>query len=650
MPTRTAPRNVLSGTGSSSCCPGSVRRWRKRRHSSNRSSRLWRGRSRRSHQRSRSCGHRPACRCCCFLYSLETCFKQADQGWDLLVRIYPDDLHLDSTPPPLTDREEASGRAYWQSVWPAIGNRLDLESAIATAWQALARQVDAARIALVADSTRPENAPADLAASASDGDPRFPARRPGGDGGARAALMPDKWTVYGLRDGELLFEVAGKPIPQPLPVCALRGPGNGGGPGEEDIPRDWLVNFEKALAVGMAVSVHLDETEPVIDQLFVLGVSSEADPVSTAGRVAATLASHALLGRLEFLPPRAPTNNSADSSSAWHSERGPAASPDTLRLSLDPEGPANASLTARALGIGDGLAALAGVTGAMDDWQTPAGTMVDALWAGLTVDWDTLRRRSMGFADNIPIRAPFDEATYGALRSDAAAFVRSRGPLPAIRIRRQPYGLLPVSSLDAWVPADGDTLDELKLKLLRHLRPFWMAATGDLPRAGSGRDQDAALAGVLSQDAVSAGLVFRAALGADLTSTSDPVAPLTMIPDISAEATLLCQSVDNDAQPYKVPIVGNPKATVEYWTTRRGIVETCLATPQFDADTIEEKVQFHVHTHAGFDPPLTKSMLYALFGTARSVRRTRRFRRMGSRTPISSGAPVPSGRFDCCRR
>jgi hypothetical protein len=551
-----------------------------------------------------------------FPVRLETCFKPADEGWDLLVRIYPDDLHIDSTPAPLTDREEASGRAYWQSVWPAIGNRLDLESAIATAWNALARQVDPARITLVADSTRPENAPADLAASAPDGDPRFPARRPGGDGGARAALMPDQWTVYGLRNGELLFEVAGQPIPQPLPVSALRGPSNGGAAAEEGVPRDWLVNFEKALAVGMAVSVHLTEAEPVIDQLFVLGVSSEADPVSTAGRVAATLASHALLGRLEFLPPRAPTNNSADSSSAWHSERGPAQSPDALRLSFDPDGPANASLTSRALGIGDGLAALAGVTGALDDWQTSAGTIVDALWAGLTVDWDMLRRRDMNFAhDNIFPMAPFDEATYGALRSDAAAFVRSRGPLPAIRIRRQPYGLLPVSSLDAWVPVEGDTLDALKLKLLRHLRPFWMAATGDLPRAGSGRDQDVALAGVLSQDAVSAGLVWRAAVGADIgTSTSDPVAPLTMIPDIAAEATLLCQTVDNDAQPYKVPLVGNPKATVEYWTTRRQIVEACVAAPPFDADTIEAKVQFHLATHAGVDPPLTKSMLYALFG------------------------------------
>ena len=58
--------------------------------------------------------------------------------------------------------------------------------------------------------------------------------------------------------------------------------------------------------------------------------------------------------------------------------------------------------------------------------------MIDALWAGLTVDWDMLRRRDMNFArENIFPMAPFDEATYGALRSDAAAFVRSRGPLPA---------------------------------------------------------------------------------------------------------------------------------------------------------------------------------------------------------------------------
>ena len=35
-----------------------------------------------------------------FPVRIETCFKPAASGWDLLVRIYPDDLHLDATTRP----------------------------------------------------------------------------------------------------------------------------------------------------------------------------------------------------------------------------------------------------------------------------------------------------------------------------------------------------------------------------------------------------------------------------------------------------------------------------------------------------------------------------------------------------------------------
>ena len=191
---------------------------------------------------------------------------------------------------------------------------------------------------------------------------------------------------------------------------------------------------------------------------------------------------------------------------------------------------------------------------------------------------------------------------------------RGRGPLPALRIRRQPYGLLPVSSLDAWIPSADDAAEAIKLRVLRHIRPFWLAATGALPRAGSGKDQDEELAGVLSQDSVSNALVWREAVGTDtIQPTTDPGAPLTIVPDIPPTMTLLCQNVDANPLPYNVEFVSNPAATVDYWKIRREIVEGCIASPPMDGDTIEFKVQTHLGTHPGSNPPLTKSLLYALF-------------------------------------
>ena len=195
---------------------------------------------------------------CALSGRIETCFKPAASGCDLLVRIYPDDLHLDATPGPLTGREYEAGQAYWQSVWPAMGNGGTLKQTIAEAWKALGRHIDPARIALVADATRPENAPRDLTTAPTDAAPRFPPRRQAESGDTRAALMPDAWTVYGLRDGELLFSERGKPIPAVLPVSAMRRQASAG----DETPREWLVDFDLAVEVGMALSVHLEDREP----------------------------------------------------------------------------------------------------------------------------------------------------------------------------------------------------------------------------------------------------------------------------------------------------------------------------------------------------------------------------------------------------
>ena len=51
--------------------------------------------------------------------------------------------------------------------------------------------------------------------------------------------------------------------------------------------------------------------------------------------------------------------------------------------------------------------------------------------------------------------SPLTDDDIAWARSHFIEYVRAGGPLPAVRIGKQPYGILPVTSLDAWKPPTG---------------------------------------------------------------------------------------------------------------------------------------------------------------------------------------------------
>ena len=48
---------------------------------------------------------------------LETRYQASPDGTDLLIRIYPDDIHVDTHEPELTEEEAQWGRSYWEEAW-----------------------------------------------------------------------------------------------------------------------------------------------------------------------------------------------------------------------------------------------------------------------------------------------------------------------------------------------------------------------------------------------------------------------------------------------------------------------------------------------------------------------------------------------------
>src|SRR5262249_4589596 len=105
-------------------------------------------------------------------------------------------------------------------------------------------------------------------------------------------------------------------------------------------------------------------------------------------------------------------------------------------------------------------------------------------------------------------------------RDHFVTHVRGGGPYPSLRCGRQPYGVLPVTSLDLWKPPAGQEqamasdswLRDLLLKLRNNI---WRPRVGEVFRMGrrSPSAPDADLADIMRMDGLSSGYNARAMLG-----------------------------------------------------------------------------------------------------------------------------------------
>ena len=101
-----------------------------------------------------------------------------------------------------------------------------------------------------------------------------------------------------------------------------------------------------------------------------------------------------------------------------------------------------------------------------------------------------------------------DEAIAEA-RAHFIEHVTDAGPLPTLRLGRQPYGVLPVTSLERWKLLDPAGVDAEVPTLLRALAPAWRAAAAALPRVREGAAIEDLLPEALGMSPVSVGFDAR---------------------------------------------------------------------------------------------------------------------------------------------
>jgi hypothetical protein len=439
-------------------------------------------------------------------------FGQSDGNYELRVRIYPDKIHTDTHEPELTADEITWGQHFWNQTREA-GNDEERKKA---AWHQLADRFDTPRAAWIARVLSPLNSEDPLQPLQF---PSVPTKKEAWTRAPQTSVLPDFWTVLGYQAGRLLVNVRGKPIKSPLstgpdPTHKTAADTSDADELFIDPGMKWMVDFDSAEENGMGIRANLANNVAVqgLDYLLVLGLKAGHDGTDLLTRL---FDAHHYTDGLMIVPQGTPSNNTEDAPSGFSSKDiGHEISYIAERTSpiIKPGDGTNADILTSAFGIPADSSVFVNIPNSSAKEQLDAYHMNRLLWPA-----------TMGyFLSQMMCKVDPNESSLSAediawTRQHFHNYVRATGPIPAIRIGKQPYGILPVTSLDTWKPKIGQEQSfarDIALKeFLKELRKVWRNNLMHVPRLGRTDNATQDISDVLSMDGISLGYSIRQLMG-----------------------------------------------------------------------------------------------------------------------------------------
>jgi hypothetical protein len=426
---------------------------------------------------------------------VETRFK----GSQLLVRVFPDEVAIDTHEEFLTKGEAAAGAAYWRAVAAD-----ESETSRKLAWRKLVDAFKAPRSAWVVRRTRPTNWD-DRAKTGPDG-LVFPLeavlKEDSWTEPPRVKVLPDRLVLQLSRGGAIVHEQVGALVddvvqagPSPLQADS-RGSWSRNTEGEIvfDAGSQWLRDFDVAVGAGLGFRVALGPgDEAGFDELLVVGLKHSLDAADSAARLQELLLGHRYSNKgLALVPQGAATNNTSAEDAAldsvdWFADASYAF--ETAGATAEPPADLHQATDGRRLAVYLGLDPdlLRGVPNAARRDHAEALAMNAALYPG-----------TLGFFVRSMIGEVAGEARLDALRDFHVRSVTGRGPLAAIRVGNQPYGfVLAGPAPRALEPEQAGTLDQSIERIIALARPYWSRFLPQLARLGASANASADLLAVL---------------------------------------------------------------------------------------------------------------------------------------------------------
>jgi hypothetical protein len=411
-----------------------------------------------------------------FPLRIETRFGTSAAGKSQLwIRIYPDDICVNRHERWLTPEEETAGKLYWTNLTEA--EKKNDEEAKKGAWSALRERLGMQRALWVARQTKPVNWAERLTKPL-----EFPIQQDtkthGWTRAPRSAALPDRFAAIFFRDGVAIS----KPEDNQgaiLPDTLILGPDpfdddNSFSKKDDEVVFGedfaWMADFKKAVDKGMGIIVNDPERymkDGKIERLFVVGVLNSADRKDSANVLADLLENHLYSTTKGFslIPQGTPTNNTEETESGftinedWVAKGYFEDSTTLFSEKINCDG----KRLETALGIRTGVLNRVAQAGIQDIEE--ALDMNKALYPA-----------TLGYMTEILMHTVFGENTAAELRNFFTNHVTGRGPLPAVRVGDQPYGVLLTSDLRKWQnTANAIPFYNGLLTVLRNFQQKWDA-------------------------------------------------------------------------------------------------------------------------------------------------------------------------------
>jgi hypothetical protein len=424
----------------------------------------------------------------------------------------PYEILVIPTDTPLSAAESGAISTYWLSVWLADGDPAKVSAANA----ALSAAVGGTRAAELVAAYVPFNLADTPAAPATKQSVArsvafvvFPpdpiTTQHSWTQAPQVRQFPDRFVVLGFNGTTQTLEAIGSPVTLPL----YTGPDPSADPNTDPtscihpdgadlfVPDQlqWMVDFDRAVAAGMALAIPLtaDQYASGFTRLIVLGLQLSTAANDGPGALQELFAHHQWSRSGFFLLPQGTPAHNATGSSAGTTPEGDADSSFNDRLgrplftpTTDPTQKRDGQWLAECLRLDPAFVAGVHASDGVD--QMHARAMQTALWPATFGYWmDTL------FTPNPGTTSIFSDAVIESTRSFFTSYVSGRGPLPAIRIAGQPYGILPVTAFSRvqWFPQDSRLSNSFLASLyhlLRQLDADWATMSQDAAWIGKSGD------------------------------------------------------------------------------------------------------------------------------------------------------------------